>query len=227
MNFLPKKKLVILVSGQGTNLDAIVHYLDKQNLAAQIVGVVSDRPHAYALARAQSYGLDCYTVDYKSYATPRAFHESLFECLKHLSPDLIVLAGFMRILSADLVTHFYGKLINIHPSLLPKLRGLNTHERILASNELEHGTTVHFVNPALDEGPIIAQSRLSIMPGETPETLKKRVQELEHQLYPVVVAWYIQERLKLTDKGVVLDGSLLSPQGYQYESICHETASQH
>lgn len=223
MRFSPRKKLVILVSGKGTNLDAIVHYLGKQNLSADIVGVISDRPDAYALSRAETYGLPCYVIDYATYAHPRNFQEDLSNRLQTLSPDLIVLAGFMRILSTEIVEHFYGKLINIHPSLLPKFRGLKTHERVLASGELQHGTTVHFVTPELDEGPIIAQCRLNLMPGETTESLKLRVQALEHQLYPVVIAWYVQERLKLTAQGVVFDDSLLSPQGYQYVPICYET----
>ena len=213
-----KKKIIVLVSGNGTNFEAIAKYIQNKQLSAEIQTVISDRPEAYALIRAENLNIPTYVINYKTYNDPQDFQNNLFNYISYCNPDLIILAGFMRILSRNFVEHFLGRCINIHPALLPKFTGLHTHERALAAKESEHGISIHFVIPELDAGPIIAQSKLKIYPEDTKETLKKRIQALEVLLYPLIVEWFIHDRLKLTSKGIILDKQLLPPQGYLYET---------
>lgn len=179
--------IVVLISGSGSNLQAILDRFQGDNTIT-VKAVVSNRPDAYGLIRAQQAGVASQVVDHQAFAHRAEFERALLAAIKPYEPDLIVLAGFMRILSSEFVAHYPNKIINIHPSLLPKYPGLNTHERVLAAGDRHHGVTVHVVNEALDAGPILGQASLEVAPDDTPLTLAKKVQALEHQLYPDVIA---------------------------------------
>ncbi len=205
-------RVVVLISGSGSNLQAIIDAVAAQSLPAEIVCVMSNRPAAGGLQRAQKAGIPTDVLDHTDYAERRDYDAALIERIDPLKPDLIVLAGFMRILTDEFVRHYWGRLVNIHPSLLPAYRGLNTHARALADRQSHHGCSVHYVIPALDAGPVIAQAQVAIAPNETAEQLQQRVQHREHQLYPEVIRWIAQGRVALIDKQVMLDGKpLLSP----------------
>jgi len=193
-------RTVIMVSGSGTNLQAII---DAAVPEIDIVAVVSDNPGAYGLQRAQDAGIAGVTVDYKSYENRADFDQALLETIQQIDPELIVLAGFMRILDDALVNAYTGRMLNIHPSLLPDYPGLNTYQRALDAGESHHGTTVHFVIPELDAGPAVLQYRVAITPDDTAETLAARVQQGEYQIYPLAIARVASGQLQMRD-GVVL-----------------------
>lgn len=180
-------RLVILLSGSGTIFEAIVKAIEAKRLDASIIAVISDNPNAYGLIRAHEHHLATTVINPKQYADKNDFQTALKEYLITLNPDLIVLSGFMRILSTDIVRAFPRRIINIHPALLPKYPGLHTHERVLQAGDQEHGTTVHFVDEGLDTGPIIAQKKLRVLPDDTPASLQQRVKTLEQELYPEVL----------------------------------------
>lgn len=217
MQTLKPLRLVILISGYGSNLQAIIDAIAKQQLTAEIVAVISDRDDAYGLTRARQAGIETVTIAPKQYSSPEHFDQSLQETIAHFQPELIVLAGFMRILGKACLDRFSGRIINIHPSLLPKYKGLNTHQRILTAKECEHGTSIHFVTEALDGGPVIAQTRLQVHPQDTSDSLKERIQKLEHWMYPKIIKWFSENRIKLTPKGVMLNNKVLSKTGYQFD----------
>ena len=171
-------RVAVMLSGAGSTLRAIVN----AKLNIDIVAVLSDRPDAAGLAFAQASGLSALCIQRRNYASKTAFEAALIEALEAVNPDLIVLAGFMRVLSADVVARFAERMINLHPSLLPKYPGLDTHARALAAGDAEHGASVHWVTAELDGGPVIAQTRTSILPGDTPEALSARLKPLEHEL---------------------------------------------
>jgi phosphoribosylglycinamide formyltransferase-1 len=218
-------RIVVLASGKGSNFVAIADRLALKSTNAVIVGLVCDRPGALAIDQAIQRHIPVYLLDYSSFADKRNFFRELLHTLDKLAPDYIVLAGFMRILPPELVEQYQGKMVNIHPALLPKFPGLRTHERILRTKEKFHGSSVHFVIPELDAGPIIAQSRLSIQPDDSPETLHKRIQTLEHQLYPTVIEWLIAGRVRMEKNTVLLDDEILPPQGYQYANDALNTTA--
>lgn len=180
-------RLVILLSGSGTIFEAIVKAIEEKRLDASIIAVISDNPNAYGLIRANEHHLATTVINPKQYADKNDFQTALKEYLITLNPDLIVLSGFMRILSTDIVRAFPRRIVNIHPALLPKYPGLHTHERVLQAGDQEHGTTVHFVDEGLDTGPIIAQKKLRVLPDDTPASLQQRVKALEQELYPEVL----------------------------------------
>jgi len=192
-------RTVIMVSGSGTNLQAI---LDAQPANTDIVAVVSDNPGAFGLTRAQQAGIAAITVDYSTFESRSDFDRALADTMAEINPDLIVLAGFMRILADDFVESYIGKMLNIHPSLLPDYPGLNTYSRVLDAGEQWHGTTVHFVIPELDAGPAIMQYRVAIRPDDTPETLAQRVQQGEYLIYPQAIERVASGQLTMRD-GVV------------------------
>ena len=202
----PACRLAVLLSGQGSTLQAIIDAIAQKRLHAQISAVISNRPQAYGLQRAAQAGLPCHMIDHTQFASRDAFDQALQQRLEQYDVDLVVLAGFMRILTPQLVAAYAGRMLNIHPSLLPRYPGLNTHQRALDAHDSEQGTTVHFVTQALDGGPIIAQARLSIHTDDTVQTLQQRVQQLEHQLYPQVIQWFAQGRLTLQADQAYLDG---------------------
>ena len=187
-------KLVILISGRGSNMVSILDAIMANRLNADIVAVISNRPDAAGLSAAAAQGIVTDVVDHTEFDSRDTFDRALANTIDRFKPDLVILAGFMRILTADFVAHFDGKLINIHPSLLPKFKGLNTHQRAIEAKEVEHGATVHFVTAELDDGPIVLQARVPVLADDDATTLAKRVLAQEHQLYPNAIKKIIEDR---------------------------------
>jgi phosphoribosylglycinamide formyltransferase-1 len=207
--------IAVLISGNGSNLQAIIDAINKHQWPINIAAVISDQANAYGLQRAKQAEIATHVVPKQDYPNRETYDQALQYLLENIKPDLIVLAGFMRILTINFVTHFYGRLINIHPSLLPDYKGLNTHQRVLCAGEQYHGITVHYVSPELDNGPAIAQMQLEINPAESAEQLQQRIHVLEHQLYPAVIYWFAAKRLQLTADGVKFDQQLIAKTGMQ------------
>tara|TARA_Y100000741_G_C18192255_1_gene534043 strand:+ start:301 stop:909 length:609 start_codon:yes stop_codon:yes gene_type:complete len=201
-------KAVVLISGNGSNLQSIINHADRIDL--QISAVISNNKKAFGLKRAKSANIDTYFLDPEIFNTSFSFDNELISIIDRLGVELVILAGYMKILSSLFVYHFYGKILNIHPSLLPKYPGLNTHQRAIKASDKLHGASVHFVTEKLDGGPIICQEVVNIDPNDTKSSLAKKVLEKEHTLYPKVIHWYTQNRLKLkNDFTVTLDGKNL------------------
>ncbi|MCB9993956.1 MAG: phosphoribosylglycinamide formyltransferase [Hyphomicrobiaceae bacterium] len=188
-----KARVAILISGRGSNMEALVRASQAADYPAQIVGVISNRPDAKGLDFARTQGLPTAVFQLKSYPDKVATDAAIVSQLEAWRAEWVCLAGFMRVLSADFTRRWWGRLINIHPSLLPKYKGLDTHLRALEAGETEHGCTVHHVVPEIDEGPVIAQARVPVLPGDTPDTLANRVLIEEHKLYPEALAMVIRE----------------------------------
>lgn len=191
------KRIVILISGRGSNMEAIVRECALEHWPARIVAVVSNRPDAAGLQFAQAHGIDDVAVDHKAFASRDEFDAALARAIDAYQPDLVVLAGFMRVLGADFVRHYEGRLLNIHPSLLPAFTGLHTHRRALEQGCKLAGATVHFVTPALDHGPIVIQAAVPVLAGDDEAALAARVLAREHVIYPRAVRWYVEGALKL------------------------------
>lgn len=194
------KNVVILISGRGSNMQAIV---DAQISGAQIAAVISNRPDAAGLAWAAARGIATAVVDHKAFASREAFDQALADCIDSYQPDLVVLAGFMRILTPEFTRHYEGRMLNIHPSLLPAFPGLHTHERAIAEGCKVAGCTVHFVTAELDHGPIVAQGVVSVADDEDVDSLAAKVLTIEHQLYPQAVADFVAGRLQIRGNRVV------------------------
>lgn len=192
-----RRRLVILISGRGSNMQSIVGACRAGNWPAEVVAVISNRPDAAGLAWAAERGIATRCVSHRDYAQRSEFDAALAQVIDAYSPDYVLLAGFMRVLTPDFVRHYEGRLINIHPSLLPAFPGLHTHAQALAVGVQAHGCTVHFVTPVLDDGPIIAQGVVPVLPGDTPESLAERVLDVEHQVYPAAVRWLVEGRVRL------------------------------
>ena len=205
-----KKRLVVLISGSGSNLQALIDACDSKALNAEIVAVFSNKAGAYGLLRAQQTGIPALSLSPAEFSSRDAFDAALQVQIDEYQPDLIILAGYMRILTPAFVRHYHGKMLNIHPSLLPKYPGLHTHRKALENGDAEHGTSVHFVTEELDGGPVILQSRIAVLPDDTEDTLTARIQQEEHRIYPQVVNWFVQGRLVLKEDGIYLDGKLYS-----------------
>lgn len=203
-------RTVVLVSGSGTNLQAIIDHAASGSLGITLTGVISDRPGVRALERAKHANIPALTVDHARAGSSEAFQNQLGATLAGLQPELIVLAGFMRILSPGLVGAWEGRMLNVHPSLLPRYPGLHTYRRALEAGDSVHGSTVHFVIPELDAGPGILQYRVTIRPGESEDSLRARVQQGEYLIYPRAIAWFAAGRLALKDGSTWLDGERLS-----------------
>jgi len=193
------KSIVILISGRGSNMQAIVQAARKGNWPVRIAAIISNRPDAPGLAFAEQHQIPAVTVPSKNYSDRNAFDAALKHEIDQFSPDLVVLAGFMRILTAEFVGHYAGRMLNIHPSLLPSFPGLHTHRQALEAGVKLHGATVHFVTAELDHGPIVAQDAVPVLPDDTEETLSARVLELEHRLYPAAVLAAIESRLSISN----------------------------
>jgi len=196
------KNIVILISGRGSNMEAIVRAAETEKWPARIAAVISNKPEAQGLAFAQACGIPTAVVAHKDFASREAFDSALQETIDRFAPDLVVLAGFMRILSAAFVAHYAGRMLNIHPSLLPLFPGLGTHRQALDAGVAEHGVTVHFVTAELDHGPIVAQARVPVLPGDTEDVLAARVLVEEHKLYPYAVRLFVEGRLSVENGGV-------------------------
>ena len=201
--------LAILISGRGSNMVAIAQACAAGRIDARINQVISDEPGAAGIARAQELGLATCVIQRAQFADAAAFEAALLRALAAQAHELVVLAGFMRILSAQFVARYAGRMLNIHPSLLPRYRGLNTHRRVLAAGDAHHGASVHFVTAELDSGPAVLQSRVPVLAGDTEESLAERVQASEHVIYPKVIGWSAQERLVFKDGRAWFDGEPL------------------
>lgn len=209
----PPIRVVILISGRGSNMQAIIDQARGGQLPVTIEAVISNTPDAPGLARAREAGLRTHIIDDRDYPSRAAFEQALMEQIDRYAPHLLVLAGFMRILGKPLVNHYAGRMMNIHPSLLPAFPGLNTHARVLASGEKQHGASVHFVTPEVDGGPLIVQARVPVLDGDTEQVLAERVLEEEHRIYPLAVRWFAECRLQIKDGTVLLDGERRPEQG--------------
>lgn len=208
------KSIVILISGRGSNLQAI---LDAK-LPARIAAVISNKPDAGGLEFARQRGIPAQVVDHKQYPSRESFDQALMQTIDSHKPDLVVLAGFMRVLTEGFVQHYAGRMINIHPSLLPAFPGLNTHQKAIDAGVRIHGCTVHFVTPTVDHGPAIVQAAVPVNPGDTAQTLAARVLQQEHRIFPAAIRWFLDGRLSVTPQGTVnvaglspLDTALRSP----------------
>ena len=197
--------IVVLISGNGSNLQAIIDTINSGELPAIIRAVISNRAHAFGLERARRAGIATVVIDNKLYTDRKSFDDALQSAIDNYRPELVVLAGFMRILGQSFVRHYQGRLLNVHPSLLPAFRGLDTHRRALAAGVTEHGLSIHFVTDELDGGPVIIQKKVPVLDGDDVDTLAARVLEAEHRLYPKVIRWYAEERLKLKDHQIIFD----------------------
>jgi|APFre7841882724_1041349.scaffolds.fasta_scaffold23386_2 phosphoribosylglycinamide formyltransferase-1 len=201
--------IVVLISGSGSNLRAIAERARSGTLPVEIRAVISDRPEAAGLAWAASDGLPVLALPTRDFADRAAFDRALADRIEGYGPRLIVLAGFMRILGREFVERFAGRILNIHPSLLPRHRGLRTHQRVLEAGDAEHGASVHFVTPELDGGPVVLQARVPVRTGDDEATLAARVLAQEHRIYPECIGWYAAGRLQFRDGAAVLDGRVL------------------
>ena len=203
------KNIVILISGRGSNMEALIAARDAGRLPVNIAAVISNRPEAKGLKTAAKAGIVTHFVDHKGFAGREAFDAALAECIDQFSPDLVVLAGFMRILTERFVRHYEGRLMNIHPSLLPSFPGLHTHQRALAEGVRIHGCTVHFVTPTLDLGPVIIQAAIPVLDGDDEDALAARTLVQEHRIYPQAVRWFVEGRLHLENGCVRLAADLI------------------
>ena len=209
------KRIVVLISGQGSNLDAIVRASEAQDWPGRVVAVISNRADARGLVAAQDKGIATAALDHKAFPDRAAFDAALAETIAGFAPDLVVLAGFMRILTPAFVARYEGRMLNVHPSLLPSFSGLNTHRRAIEEGCKVHGATVHFVSAELDHGPIVAQAVVPVLPGDDETTLAQRVLAAEHVLYPRAVGWFLDGALELKDGRVTHRGH--EPQGWLAE----------
>ena len=205
--------VVVLISGSGSNLQALIDSLGDSN-PARIRAVIVNRAEAFGLQRALAAGIDARVLDHKQFADREAFDQALMEQIDAYAPHLVVLAGFMRILTPGFVRHYQGRLLNIHPSLLPRHKGLDTHRRAIEAGDAEHGCSVHFVTEELDGGPVAIQAAFSVRPGEGLDALTSRVHTAEHMIYPLAVRWFAEGRLRLCEQGAMLDGAKLPATGH-------------
>ena len=211
------KKIAVLISGQGTNLQTIIDACHSGDIPAQIACVVSNKADAYGLLRAKQAQIPQAVFLRKNFANNLEMDDAIGDYLQSLAVDLIVLAGYMKILTPKFTQRFAGKILNIHPSLLPKYAGLNTYQRAIAAGDNEHGTTVHFVNEDVDGGAIVLQAKVPIFPEDSIEEVEARTREQEYRIYPIVIKWFIEERLRLKDNLAYLDGKPLLKSGYANE----------
>ena len=193
------KSILILISGSGSNLQAIIDATLSDTIKAKISTVISNRPDAAGLDKASNAGIDTLVIDHTTFPDRETFDSALLDSVIALKPDLVVLAGFMRILSDSFIDTFNGRLLNIHPSLLPKYKGLNTHQRALEDGESTHGASVHFVNSELDSGSVIIQAEVPVLDSDNVSLLAARVLEQEHIIYPLAIQWFIEGKIRLTD----------------------------
>lgn len=210
-------RIVVLISGSGSNLQSLIDAGQSGELDdADVVAVLSNKPGAYGLERAQQAGIATDCIEHQRFDSREAFDSALRDAIDQHQPDLVILAGFMRILTPDFVRHYRGRLLNIHPSLLPKYPGLHTHQRALDAGDSEAGATVHFVTEELDGGPPIIQAKVPTLPDDSAETLAARVLSKEHRIYPLAARWFAEGRLQLNDSEARLDDKALPPTGWQY-----------
>jgi len=210
--------VVVLLSGTGSNLQALIDSTADGVSPVRIAAVIANRSDAYGLQRAQAAGIATRVLEHGDYQGRDAFDSALMQTIDGFDPQLVVLAGFMRILTPAFVRHYHGRLLNIHPSLLPRHKGLHTHQRALEAGDTEHGCSVHFVTEELDGGPLVVQAVIPVQSQDTAASLAQRVHAQEHRIYPLAVRWFAEQRLYLTDAGPQLDGVALPATGYPINS---------
>ena len=210
------KRIVVLISGSGSNLQAIIDAVNAGRINGKIEMVISNKDDAYGLERARLADVPGCVIRHTDYSDRDSFDQALIAEIDSHSPDLVILAGFMRIFTPEFVNRYSDRMLNIHPSLLPKYKGLNTHQRAIEDGEARHGCTVHFVTEELDGGPLAVQAAVDILPDDTADSLQQRVHTQEHKIYPLAVEWFCNDRLQLVSGQVQLDGSSLDSQGYQF-----------
>lgn len=208
-----KPRIVILISGNGGNMCAIVDALKENKVSADIAGVISNKAEVAGLQKAHDRDLHTEVLSHKDFSSREAYDLALIRLINELQADLIVLAGFMRVLSPAFVQYFSQRILNIHPSLLPKYPGLHTHERVLGAGDAEHGATVHFVNEELDAGPNVIQAVVDVSADDSAASLQKKVKQQEQVIYPIAVKWFVEGRLKYNGKCALLDGQELPATG--------------
>ena len=211
-------RLVVLISGGGSNLQALINAIGDGSISATIDLVISNCAEAKGLVRAQKAGIETRVIDHLEYASREAFDRELMHAIDDKQPELVVLAGFMRIFSPVFTDHYHARMLNIHPSLLPEFKGTNTHERAIDAEVDEHGATVHFVTSKLDGGPIVLQTIVPVFGEDSPDLLAARVLVQEHVIYPIAIKWFCEGRLKLNDSTVTMDGHALPSQGIAYSA---------
>lgn len=208
-----RPSIVILISGSGSNMAAIVDALKADKVEVDIAAVISNQEEVEGLQKAHERGIHTEVLSHKNFASREAYDMALIELINRFQADLIVLAGFMRVLSPTFVQYFSNRILNIHPSLLPKFTGLNTHQRVLDAGDSVHGVTVHFVNEHLDDGPNVIQALIDVEEGDTVLSLQEKVKQQEHIIYPIAVKWFVEGRLKHNGKRALLDGQELPKSG--------------
>jgi phosphoribosylglycinamide formyltransferase 1 len=206
--------IVVLISGSGTNLQALIDQVQSNDLPVNISAVISNRPSAFGLERAKQAGITTETLDHKAFESRESFDQALMQMIDGFKPDLVVLAGFMRILTPAFTNHYLGRMLNIHPSLLPKYQGLHTHQRALDAGDDRHGVTVHFVTAELDGGPNAIQAMVPVEKDDNADSLSGRVQVQEHIIYPLAVKWFAEGRLTMDASRSLLDGEPLPASGH-------------
>lgn len=212
---MQRKRIAVLISGSGSNLQAVIDAITAGNIHGDIVLVISNKADAYGLVRAEKASIDHKTLQHTDYPDRESFDQALLKEIECYRADLVVLAGFMRILTPQFVSHFSGRMLNIHPSLLPKYKGLHTHQRAIDNCDTEHGCSVHFVTPELDGGPVALQAIVPVYSDDDEQKLQQRVHSREHIAYPQVIAWFCQEQLICSDNLLYLNGELLPATGHQ------------
>lgn len=210
--------LVVLISGTGSNLQAIIDACKSGRINGKISAVVSNKPDAYGLTRAKDASIPTAVLENKAFSNRDDYDQALIQVIDEFKPDLIIMAGFMRILTPIFVNHYAGKMLNIHPSLLPKYQGLHTHQRAIDAGDSEHGASVHFVTEELDGGPIVLQAKVPVFEDDDASELAQRVHVQEHLIYPIVVNWFCQKRLMMKDGKAWLDGECLPTSGYDSDN---------
>lgn len=205
-------RAVILISGSGSNLQAFIDQVNSGELDIEISLVISNKADAYGLERANNAAINSDCINHRDFSSRLEFDQALMQRIDQVKPDMVILAGFMRILTPEFVNHYQGRLINIHPSLLPKYPGVDTHQRAIDAGDQWHGASIHFVVPEVDAGPVILQGRLAINSDDTAESLQQRIHKIEHKLYPLAVKWFSQKRLENKNGKILLDGELSSKQ---------------
>jgi phosphoribosylglycinamide formyltransferase-1 len=211
--------VVVLISGGGTNLQALIDGQLNGTLPIQIQSVLSNKADAFGLERAKQAGINTDVLDHKAFDSRESFDQAMIKIIDQYNPELVILAGFMRILTPEFTRHYLGRMINIHPSLLPKYQGLHTHKRAIEAGDKEHGCSVHFVTEELDGGPVAMQAIVPIEANDTPETLAKRVLTQEHIIFPETVKLFSEGRLSMSEDKAVLDGKALPICGYQINNF--------